>query len=158
MAAHDLIYFSSRRLQWLKGLVRAREYQSPRHICRELNSTVLLSRACEIAPSWPGYHGERVVCLELPAGWRGAGCDLSQGSGCSPGPCTELLVLPQASPALLPLSTALQLAWVWPADMIARSLAKHARQRPWWDTAQAAFSTLRILSFSDFMILFSFRD
>lgn len=32
-------------------------------------------------------HGERVVCLELPARWRGAGCELSQGSGCSPGTC-----------------------------------------------------------------------
>lgn len=132
-AAHDLIYFSSRKLQWLKSLAS--------------------SWLCETAPSWPGCCGQRAVRQEL----RGAGCELSQGSGCS-------LILHQAAGALQSFS--------FPSPVVCHSsvgtgpaircglhsVEKHVWQRLGWYSARVAFSTPCIFSVTVFVILFSFSS
>lgn len=58
--------------------------------------------------------------LPEDASWvERSGVWVESGLWLLPGSCTELLALPQAS-ALPPLSPALRLAWVWPADVAAR--------------------------------------
>lgn len=129
-AAHDLIYFSSRKLQWLKSLAS--------------------SWLCETAPSWPGCCGQRAVWQEL----RGAGCELSQGSGCSLIPHQGAGALQSPSPVVCHSSVG-----TGPAIRCGLpSVEKHIWQRLGWYAARVAFSTPCIFSVTVFMILFSFSS